>query len=69
VEEMEKEVSSAETSMKQLDTYMEKLYARYARGYLFRDDGDTPLSSPDTAPTPKSCWRFDEESSNNDDDF
>jgi hypothetical protein len=53
-EETEEEVSSEETSMNQLDTSEGKLYIRCARGYLFGDDGDTPSTSPDTPPTPKS---------------
>jgi hypothetical protein len=57
-----------ETSMNQLDTFEEKLYARRARGYLFGDDGDTPSMLPDTPPTPESHRCFDEESSDDDDD-
>jgi hypothetical protein len=53
-EETEEEVSSEETSMNQLDTSEGKLYIRCARGYLFSDDGDTPSTSLDTPPTPKS---------------
>jgi hypothetical protein len=64
----EEEVSSGVSLMNQLDTSEEKLYARCARGYLFDDDGDTPSTSPDTPPKPKSCRRSDEESSDNDDD-
>jgi hypothetical protein len=57
-----------ETSMNQLNTSEEKLYARCAHGILFKDDGDTPSTSSDTPPTPKSHRRSDEESSDNDDD-
>jgi hypothetical protein len=64
---MVEEVSSKETSMNQLDTSEERLYARRARGNLFSDDGDTPSMSSDTPPTPKSHRRSDEESG--DDDF
>jgi hypothetical protein len=53
-EEEEEEVSSEVSSLNQLDTSEEKLYARRARGYLFSDDGDTPSTSSDTPPTPES---------------
>jgi hypothetical protein len=66
--EEEEEVSSEETLMNQLDTSEEKLYARRARGYLFDDDGDTPLTLPDTPPTPESHRRSNEESSDDDND-
>jgi hypothetical protein len=54
--------------MNQLDTSEEKLYARCACGYLFGNNGDTPSTSLDTPPTPKSHRRSDKESSGNDDD-
>jgi hypothetical protein len=41
----EEEVSSEETSMNQLDTSEEKLYARRAHGILFSNDGDMPSTS------------------------
>jgi Mg-chelatase subunit ChlI len=52
--EKEEEVSSEVSSLNQLDTSEEKLYARHARGYLFGDDDDTPSTSSDTPPTPES---------------
>jgi hypothetical protein len=67
-EEPEEEETEEETSMNQLDTSEEKLYARRTRGYLFGDDGDTPSTLPDTPPTPESHRCFDEESSDDDDD-
>jgi hypothetical protein len=67
--EEEEEVSSEVSSMNQLDTSEEKLYARCARGYLFGDDGDTPSTSPDTPPIPKSRRCSNEESSDDDDEF
>jgi hypothetical protein len=67
-EETEEEVSSEVSSMNQLNTSKEKLYARHACGYLFGDDGDTPLTSPDTPPTPGSRQRSDEESNFDDED-
>jgi hypothetical protein len=67
-EEMEEEVSSEVSSMK-LDTSEEKLYARHTRGYLFRDDGNTPSTSPNTPTAPKSCWRSNDKSSDDDNDF
>jgi hypothetical protein len=71
-EEMKEEISSKETSMNQLDTSKEKLYARRARGVLFSNDGDTPSMSSEPPPTLESHWRSDVESSDdddNDDDF
>jgi hypothetical protein len=64
-ETKEEEVSSEETSMNQLDSSEEKLYARCARGILFKDDGDTPSMSSEPPPTQESrrC------SNNDDDDF
>jgi hypothetical protein len=41
-EEMEEEVSLEVSSMNQLETSEEKLYAKRAYGYLFSDDGDIP---------------------------
>jgi hypothetical protein len=66
-EMVEEEVSSEETSMNQLNTSEEKLYARHARGILFKDAGDTTLTSSEPPPTPESRWRFDVESSDDDD--
>jgi hypothetical protein len=43
--EEEEEVSSEESSMNQLDTSKEKLYAKRARSILFSNDGDTPSTS------------------------
>jgi hypothetical protein len=67
-EDEEEEASSEVSSMNQLDTSEEKLYARRARIYVFGDNGDTPSMSPDTPPTLESCKCSDEESSDNDDD-
>jgi hypothetical protein len=66
-EEIEKEVSSEETSMNQLDTSEEKLYAKRNRGILFSGNGDTPSMSSEPPLTPESDWCSDEESSDNDD--
>jgi hypothetical protein len=68
-EEMEEKVSSEETSMNQLDTVEEKLFAKRGRGMIFSDDDDT--TSPSSEPrTPKSHRRSDEASSGEyDDDF
>jgi hypothetical protein len=52
-EEEEEEVSSEETSMNQLDTSEEKLFARCTHGMLFSDDGNIPSTSSDPH-TPKS---------------
>jgi hypothetical protein len=49
-EETEDEVSSEETSMNQLDSFEEKLYARHTRGILFKGDGDTPSTSSEPPP-------------------
>jgi hypothetical protein len=62
------EVSLKETSMNQLDTSEEKLYARRARGIIFSDDGDTPLAFLEPPSTPESCQCSDEERSDDDDD-
>jgi hypothetical protein len=67
--EKEEEVSSEVSSLNQLDTSEEKLYAKRARGYLFSDDGDTPSMSSDAPPTPESHRRSNEESRDDDDDF
>jgi hypothetical protein len=67
--EEEEEVSSEETWMNQLNTSEEKLYVRRARGYLFGDDSDTPLTSPNTPPTLESHRRSNEESSDDDKDW
>jgi hypothetical protein len=67
--ETKEEVPSEETSMNQLDTSEKKLYGRHAHGYLFGNDGDTPLMLPDTPPTPKVHRRSNEQSSDDDDDF
>jgi hypothetical protein len=69
---MEEEVSSEETSMNQLDTSEEKLYARCAHGILVKDNNDTPSTSSEQLPTPESRRHSDEGSSNDnndDDDF
>jgi hypothetical protein len=68
-EEETEVVSSEETSMNQLDTSKEKLYARCACGVLFSDDGDTTSTSSKPPPTPESHWCSDEESSDDDDNF
>jgi hypothetical protein len=66
--EEEEEVSSEKMSMNQLDTSEEKLHASCAHGILFRDNGDTTsmLSEPCTL---DNRWHFNEESSDDDDDF
>jgi hypothetical protein len=61
-EEEEEEVSSEESSMNQLDTSKEKLYAKRARSILFSNDGDTPSTSLEPC-TPGSRQCSDEESS------
>jgi hypothetical protein len=66
-ESEEEEVSSEETSLKQLDTSEEKVHARCAHGILFKDDGDTPSTSSEPR-TLESHRLFDEESSDDDDD-
>jgi hypothetical protein len=58
----EEEVSSEESSMNQLDTSKEKLYAKRARSILFSNDGDTPSTSLEPC-TPGSRQCSDEESS------
>jgi hypothetical protein len=58
----EEEVSSEESSMNQLDTSKEKLYAKRARSILFSNDGDTPSTSLERC-TPGSRQCSDEESS------
>jgi hypothetical protein len=66
-EETEQEVSSEETSMNQLDT-SEMLFAKRSHDMILSDDGDT--TSPSLEPcTFESCWRFNEDSINEDDDF
>jgi hypothetical protein len=60
----EEETEEEETSMNQLDTSEEKLFAKHACG---SDDGDT--TSPSSEPhTPKSRWCFDEDSCDDDND-
>jgi hypothetical protein len=61
------EVSLEETSMNQLDTSEEKLFAKHAPGMLFSDDGNTPSTSLELR-TPESHQCSDEESSDDDDD-
>jgi hypothetical protein len=50
------------SSMNQLDTSKEKLYAKRARSILFSNDGDTPSTSLEPC-TPGSRQCSDEESS------
>jgi hypothetical protein len=66
-EEMEEEVSSEETSMKQLNTFEEKLFAKHGRGMNFSDDGDT--TSPSSEPHTHESRLRSNEDSNNDNDF
>jgi hypothetical protein len=63
-EETEENVSSEETSMNQLDTSVEKLFANRA---CSSDDGDTTLPSSEPH-TPESHRCSDELSNDNDDD-
>jgi hypothetical protein len=66
-EETEEEVSSEESSMNQLDTFEEKLFAKRGHCMVFSDDRDT--TSPSSEPrTPESRLRSDEDSSDDDDD-
>jgi hypothetical protein len=66
-EETEEEVSSEESLMNQLNTSVEKLFAKRGRGMVFSDDGDT--TSPSSEPrTLKSCLHSDEDCSDEDDD-
>jgi hypothetical protein len=66
-EETEEEVSSKETSMKQLDT-SEELFTKHGRGMIFSDDGDT--TSPSLEPcTLESRWHSDEDNIDDDNDF
>jgi hypothetical protein len=64
-EEKEEDVSSEQTSMNQLDTSKEKLFAKHGCGMIFRDDKDTTSPSSELC-TPESHRRFDEDSSNKD---
>jgi hypothetical protein len=61
------DISSKETSMNQLETFEDKLFARRDRGMVFGGDDDTPSTSSKPH-TPKSHRRFNEESSDDDDD-
>jgi hypothetical protein len=63
--ETEEEFSLEEMSMNQLDTSMEKLFAKHAHG---SDDGDTTSQSSEPR-TPESHRRSNEESSDDNDDF
>jgi hypothetical protein len=66
-EETEEEVSSEETSMNQLDTSEDKLFAKCTH-FCGSNDGDT--TSPSFEPrTPESRRRSDEGSSDDDDDI
>jgi phage repressor protein C with HTH and peptisase S24 domain len=66
-EEIEEE-ETEETSINQLDTSEEKLFAKHGRGMIFSDYGDTTSPSSEQR-TPKSHRHSDEDSSDNDNDF
>jgi hypothetical protein len=63
----EEEVSSEETSMNQLDTSEEKLFAKRGHGMIFCDDGNTTLPSSEPR-TPESRRCSDEDNNDEDDD-
>jgi hypothetical protein len=71
VEEMveEEEVSSKKTSMNQLDTSKDKLYARHAHDILFSNDGDTPSTSSEPRTTESSRCSDEESSDDDSNDF
>jgi hypothetical protein len=63
----EEEVSSEETTMNQLNTSEEKLFAKSGCNMILSDVGDT--TSPSSEPrTPESLWCSDEDSSDEDND-